>query len=177
MVGTLAHSQRWRLRARCIGYTEDLWYGPDKESALAWENRTKAAKDICASCDVRTNCLTYALDNQEVYGIWGGTTPWERLKTLQKRGVTASNPERYRHLVCSAGHLRRPDTVYHGPRYSTCRVCRELSKHLRQPTLAKDKTAYGAEGALQKVALKFPVEIYPELVAPSSESSHSAEVP
>lgn len=30
------------------------------------------AKSICAMCDVRLLCLKSALDNKEVYGVWGG---------------------------------------------------------------------------------------------------------
>lgn len=38
----------------------------------------KKAKRVCKGCDVATECLTYALDNDEEYGVWGGTTPTER---------------------------------------------------------------------------------------------------
>ena len=37
-----------------------------------------AAKRICARCPVRVQCLEYALDNEEVHGVWGGTSAKER---------------------------------------------------------------------------------------------------
>lgn len=40
--------------------------------------RTEAAKDLCAQCDVRIECLEAALAQREPAGIWGGLAPDER---------------------------------------------------------------------------------------------------
>ena len=45
---------------------------------------TRDAKKICVSCEVRTQCLEYALQNDERFGIWGGLSERERRK-LRKR--------------------------------------------------------------------------------------------
>lgn len=37
-----------------------------------------AAKRTCRSCDVKTECLEYALTHGPLEGIWGGTTVRER---------------------------------------------------------------------------------------------------
>jgi WhiB family redox-sensing transcriptional regulator len=42
------------------------------------------AKKICAGCEVRTECLDYAMDNGELFGIWGGTSERER-KAMRRR--------------------------------------------------------------------------------------------
>lgn len=36
------------------------------------------AKKVCASCPVRTECLTYALADPTLTGVWGGTTTQQR---------------------------------------------------------------------------------------------------
>lgn len=41
---------------------------------------TKGAKRVCASCDVREQCLAFALKNEERFGIWGGLSERERRK-------------------------------------------------------------------------------------------------
>lgn len=41
-----------------------------------------AAKMVCATCDIKQECLKAALDGNEI-GIWGGTTEEER-KLLRK---------------------------------------------------------------------------------------------
>ena len=40
--------------------------------------RERAAKRICAACEVRGDCLTFAVNTRQVDGIWGGATEGER---------------------------------------------------------------------------------------------------
>ncbi|MCR8670415.1 WhiB family transcriptional regulator [Agrococcus sp. HG114] len=72
--------------------------GADVDSALAWQadalcaetdpeaffpekgGSTRDAKRICESCEVRAECLEYALQNDERFGIWGGLSERERRK-------------------------------------------------------------------------------------------------
>lgn len=41
---------------------------------------------MCATCEVREECLEYALANDERFGIWGGLSERERRK-LKRRAV------------------------------------------------------------------------------------------
>jgi WhiB family transcriptional regulator, redox-sensing transcriptional regulator len=43
------------------------------------------AKQLCAGCPVRTECLAEALDNAIEWGVWGGLTERERRAVLRKR--------------------------------------------------------------------------------------------
>lgn len=43
------------------------------------------AKRICARCDVKAECLEWALDNDERYGVWGGLSENERKKLRRNR--------------------------------------------------------------------------------------------
>jgi WhiB family transcriptional regulator, redox-sensing transcriptional regulator len=81
-----------------------LFGAPDDEAALGWQERalcaqtdpeaffpekggsTREAKKVCLGCDVRAECLEYALENDERFGIWGGLSERERRK-LKKRVV------------------------------------------------------------------------------------------
>lgn len=74
----------------------------DDEEALAWQadalcaqtdpeaffpekgGSTREAKRICDGCEVRSECLDYALQNDERFGIWGGLSERERRK-LRRR--------------------------------------------------------------------------------------------
>jgi WhiB family redox-sensing transcriptional regulator len=42
------------------------------------------AKKFCKECPVKSECLQFALVNNEQYGIWGGLTLKERLKLKAK---------------------------------------------------------------------------------------------
>ncbi|MET8584912.1 WhiB family transcriptional regulator [Streptomyces collinus] len=53
----------------------------------AAQNRAKA---LCGGCEVRTECLAYALDQRIEHGIWGGMTERERRALLRRRPTVAS---------------------------------------------------------------------------------------
>jgi len=50
------------------------------------------AKRICGGCEVRAQCLAYALAHRERFGVWGGTTERER-RRLGRAPVTPA-PDR-----------------------------------------------------------------------------------
>lgn len=47
-------------------------------------NSVQQAKKICERCDVKPDCLQYALDNGVDSGVWGGLSAQER-RRLKKR--------------------------------------------------------------------------------------------
>jgi WhiB family redox-sensing transcriptional regulator len=47
------------------------------------------AKQVCAGCPVRLECLAEALDNQIEWGVWGGMTERERRALLRRRPETS----------------------------------------------------------------------------------------
>jgi len=61
----------WMDGALCTQTDPEMFY-PEKGGA------TREAKRICASCDVRSECLLYALNNAERFGVWGGLSERER---------------------------------------------------------------------------------------------------
>ena len=66
----------WRDLAECRTPGIDFYphAAPGNSNRDVWAN----AREVCSACQVRTDCLTYALDNVEVHGMWGGMTPDER---------------------------------------------------------------------------------------------------
>jgi WhiB family redox-sensing transcriptional regulator len=63
-----------------------LFFGlDDSETPAERRAREDKAKQICAVCEVRRECLDYALAAREVYGIWGGLTEIERRARLAGR--------------------------------------------------------------------------------------------
>lgn len=64
----------------------ELWFG-DEGDPMATRFRT--AKNMCSRCPVIRECLTFALANDELYGVWGGLNPKERqaLRVKHKRNA------------------------------------------------------------------------------------------
>lgn len=69
----------WQEQALCAQTDPEAFF-PEKGGS------TREAKRVCASCDVRAECLEYALGNDERFGIWGGLSERERRK-LKRRAV------------------------------------------------------------------------------------------
>jgi WhiB family redox-sensing transcriptional regulator len=69
----------WQELALCAQTDPEAFF-PEKGGS------TREAKKVCLSCDVRGECLEYALSNDERFGIWGGLSERERRK-LKKRAV------------------------------------------------------------------------------------------
>ena len=67
----------WQTDALCAQTDPEAFF-PEKGGS------TRDAKKICTSCEVRTECLEYALKNDERFGIWGGLSERERRK-LRRR--------------------------------------------------------------------------------------------
>ena len=71
----------WQMAARCRGRT-DLFFHPHGEREPVRGQREAAAKQVCASCPVRRECLDHALTSGEPYGVWGGLSESEREELL-----------------------------------------------------------------------------------------------
>ena len=74
-----AEENGWQERALCAQTDPEAFF-PEKGGS------TREAKRVCLTCDVRGECLEYALQNDERFGIWGGLSERERRK-LKKRAV------------------------------------------------------------------------------------------
>jgi WhiB family transcriptional regulator, redox-sensing transcriptional regulator len=71
-------STGWRRRAACREEDPELFYPSGTTgSALA---RLAKAKAICARCPVTAQCLAWALNTGEQFGVWGGKSEDERKK-------------------------------------------------------------------------------------------------
>lgn len=62
---------KWMDLPLCTETSPELFF-PEQGGSV------REAKRICGRCEVQTECLEYALKNNEVYGIWGGMSPHER---------------------------------------------------------------------------------------------------
>jgi WhiB family redox-sensing transcriptional regulator len=48
---------------------------------------TREAKKMCLRCDVREQCLEYALEHDERFGIWGSMSERERRAEKKRRAA------------------------------------------------------------------------------------------
>jgi WhiB family redox-sensing transcriptional regulator len=70
----------WKRQANCMGVDPDLFF-PERGSS------TREAKEVCRGCVVREDCLEFALNNGEKFGIWGGLSERERRRIRRRRNI------------------------------------------------------------------------------------------
>jgi WhiB family redox-sensing transcriptional regulator len=78
-IGTEQDAQSWQEQALCAETDPEAFF-PEKGGS------TREAKKICTGCEVKAQCLEFALANDERFGIWGGLSERER-RRLRRRAV------------------------------------------------------------------------------------------
>lgn len=81
LVPPLTDSPSWRDDALCAQVDTETFF-PDKGGSTA------DAKAICARCDVRAECLEYALSFERghtelIHGVWGGLSTTQRRRAIR----------------------------------------------------------------------------------------------
>lgn len=85
MIDTSAFN--WQDGAACRGLPMVLFFGPEEEKKADKEIREKAAKSVCAGCDVRSECLDFGMGQKG--GIYGGKNADERGALRRRRSRKA----------------------------------------------------------------------------------------
>lgn len=65
----------WQEHALCTQVDTDLFF-PEKDQS------SSQACGVCRACPVIDDCLQYALDHRELYGVWGGKSARQRQTLL-----------------------------------------------------------------------------------------------
>jgi WhiB family transcriptional regulator, redox-sensing transcriptional regulator len=76
----------WRHRSACLDEDPELFFpiGNTGPAILQIEE----AKQVCRRCDVREQCLAWALEAGQDHGVWGGMSEDER-RALKRRNARA----------------------------------------------------------------------------------------
>lgn len=112
----------WMAQANCVGMDTEMFF-PGRGAHPAPE-----AREACASCPVKAECLEYAIA-EDLYGYWGGTGGTKRMRVLKPK----PDP-----TICVNGHKWTDETLYVDPNTGRrrCRECRKASSKAyneRQP--------------------------------------------
>lgn len=81
VLAMVADQPDWFERAGCQGTDGEAFF-PERGGS------TREAKRVCDRCEVKYECLAYALDRDERFGVWGGLSERER-RRLKRRAEAA----------------------------------------------------------------------------------------
>lgn len=79
----------WRTRGACATLDAELFF-PISSGGMG-ARQAREAQQVCVCCQVRQKCLDFALRVDEMDGVWGGTTPEERIR--MRRDLAVRRPE------------------------------------------------------------------------------------
>lgn len=75
----------WFGRAVCKGVDPELFF-----AVIPGPDGYVEAKAVCAECPVAADCLEYAIENNELYGVFGGLTAHDRKDLIARRNRGAA---------------------------------------------------------------------------------------
>lgn len=144
----------WQVDAECAKPEHkdkmDLFFSNEPEEKYI-------AKNLCFTCPVRKDCVKFALESKQIWGIWGGKDENEIRRTLS---VNADGIEyrrgRYPQCpFCSARTSRLKTYIIdlpNGGRWTTARMveCEDCGFKWRSRTSANAVNAYHSERSEKK---------------------------
>ncbi len=74
---------KWMAQGNCNNHPPETFFPSDGVGV-------EVAKEICADCPVKEQCLEYALDHRVDHGVWGGASERQRRRILKARRATAA---------------------------------------------------------------------------------------
>lgn len=117
----------WRDRANCRGMDPAIFF-----SDLYDRSNQAVARATCAGCEVRSECLEYAIDNERE-GFWGGVGERERLKIRRDRRKAAGLSNRLALPPAPINHGTEGGYQTHRRRgEDPCRACIEAASAATQ---------------------------------------------
>ena len=82
------YSARWVGRAVCAQEDPELFFPHGDRGPAA--QQIEDAKSVCQTCPVINECLAYALQTDQDFGVWGGHSESER-RAIKRRQIRAKN--------------------------------------------------------------------------------------
>lgn len=156
-----ANSLNWQKKAECAK--------PENSEYIDWFfskdfSEKYDAKNLCFSCPVRKECLQWALEHRQIWGVWGGKDEIEIRRALS---VSYNGEETRRRRFpncpyCTAWPSKLEVSVEKlpgGGRWTTAKVvtCSECGFAWKSRTSANAVDAYKASKS-EKKAKKLPKE-------------------
>jgi WhiB family redox-sensing transcriptional regulator len=84
----IEYASNWRAASACLNADPDMFFPVAADNAAS--KQVSRALRLCRECTVRQHCLDFAMQSGEKDGIWGGTTPEERIRARRARNRRAA---------------------------------------------------------------------------------------
>ena len=113
----------WQTRAACRDTDPELFFPPtEDDTSPAVARHLMAVGPVCRSCPVATECLRWALDTGQDFGLWAATTPTDRRAIRRQRMAGVPDPIADTEPMCPACSLLFALPAVDG---ALCSACQE----------------------------------------------------
>jgi len=85
-------SMTWITESACLGMRPEIFHPVKGDKEI--HAKIAAARKVCFSCDVRLECLHYALSTRQRFGVWGGETERQRRQLRLRYGYSTPRATR-----------------------------------------------------------------------------------
>lgn len=147
----------WQEQALCARTDPDAFF-PEIGGS------TREAKKVCAGCDVRAECLEYALRTDQRFGIWGGLSERQRRKIRRQRDADAPQQTDETTLPCAICQEHKPVSEFPKPRstnITNARICKDCvaakNRRITVSQLAEIRERRAAGESMATVAAAYGV--------------------
>lgn len=106
----------WQQDGLCNQTDPEAFY-PEKGGS------TREAKSVCVGCMVRAECLSYALDTDQRFGVWGGMSERERRKLNTSRTLPCDMPGCTDLFAATRDRDRHITMTHRATKVVTCSTC------------------------------------------------------
>jgi WhiB family redox-sensing transcriptional regulator len=103
------HREEWLDAGACRNEDPELFFPITSSGPSA--RQIEAAKAVCQGCGVQDQCLHYALESHQSYGIWGGTSEEERGRMSPPHAAASSRASADTRPTDPRPDSRRPANV------------------------------------------------------------------
>jgi WhiB family redox-sensing transcriptional regulator len=77
-------NESWMAHGACLGVDPELFFPETGSNA-------KPAKQVCAVCPVREQCLAFSIREHIHYGVWGGASERDRRIMRRRTPITVAS--------------------------------------------------------------------------------------
>jgi WhiB family redox-sensing transcriptional regulator len=76
---------RWQELGACRKQDPELFFLPENSRMSDKNRRLSMAKKVCGTCPVIEDCLKFAIETEQKFGVWGGLSEEELARTIRRR--------------------------------------------------------------------------------------------
>ena len=86
----IIENYEWQYEGECNNHDPEIFFLPYGARMSDKRKRIQEAKKICGTCVVVEKCLTFAIETEQEFGVWGGLSEEERRVIIRRKNPSGT---------------------------------------------------------------------------------------